>query len=531
MPEVNTKYGLPFFRRHGIFIALLCGWLGLNLYFLPGRSLWAGEFFTIFTAAGRNEECRDWLNSRELMETKAGAMAQYWKFGPRDSLPRFFHDLIHHDIHPPVFFLLLRGWMKLGLTSTLGLTALPLIISGLALILLYLMALQMIARPWHYLVPGLWMISLSGWNGNWEIRYYGLYLLEATGLIWLFVAGVRSPTLSGRRWFPWLVAGIMALGGLTLYLFVLLILALDLWVLLAVDWKERSPRPWLIANLAAGAVLVGWAPWAWIQFQQQGVRLETPLSGLETGQALLRIIVTMVISPPSLLTVPTAAVLALLTVGLVFPPFPSYRRLAGLVFGLCLLLPAFLKAAGILRISHLLQYRYFMALTPIILCSVVQGIAVLPRPRYRAAAALFLLLMCLANFGSYLAYYQNCRTRQNPNTCPSPATLARSLEKTSPDPDFVVVLATKNHGYVSEVASELNPRRALLLADCPALIPALPAWAEQKKPRLILYLERRYPAGDAQCLPQIANALGPAYGLPNQPRVVQDWNQAYFLRK
>jgi hypothetical protein len=238
----------------------------LRLYRLGADSLWYDETVSVYLAGSR---------LGELIRHTAG------------------------DIHPPGYYVLLRGWLLassyptghadpggMGLEFAAGFLSLALGVGLVALV--YTLARSIGGRRTSLAAAAIMAVSPYNIWYSQEVRMYTL--AAALGLVMLYallrgvgLTGVRSRR--GASWLiPWAAYAAAAAGGLyVIYYFAFLLLALNLWVL-ALLLLRRIPRdralPWLLANLAALALYAPWFPVAWRQATSPPVppwRTATPL--------------------------------------------------------------------------------------------------------------------------------------------------------------------------------------------------------------------------------------------------------------
>lgn len=224
--------------------------------------------------------------------------------------------LIRHtagDIHPPGYYVLLRGWLTLagypngradptgnGLEFMAGFFSL---FWGVILIaLVYALARRLTGRRTAALL-GATLAALSPYNVwySQEVRMYTLgAALGALALYALWRAvegrpsaphplsplprgGVRegsSGMASAGRW--WIVYAVAAAAGMyTLYYFAFLLIPLSLWALVVVLRGRQPIWSWLLAH--AGAVLL-YAPWVLVAWRQA---TEPPVPPWRTAPDLL----------------------------------------------------------------------------------------------------------------------------------------------------------------------------------------------------------------------------------------------------
>jgi mannosyltransferase len=196
------------------------------------------------------------------------------------------------DIHPPGYYLLLRGWTMLAGSDEFALAYLSLLF-GLLLI-------PLTARLAHYLFgwrPALWaalLVAVSPYN-IWYSQEVRMYTLGATaGIIagGCAFAALHHSHRQRRCWAMYVVAAVTGLYAL--YYFSFLLVALNLFFLGSLLLPR--PRPdrlwlWLAANVLVLLAYLPWLPVAWRQATNPPVppwRSLPPLPGilLEAWSAL-----------------------------------------------------------------------------------------------------------------------------------------------------------------------------------------------------------------------------------------------------
>jgi mannosyltransferase len=196
-------------------------------------------------------------------------------------------ELIRHtagDIHPPGYYVLLRGWLLatnyptghadpggIGLEFTAGFFSLA---CGVALIaLVYSLARAIGGRSTSLASAAI--VAVSPYN-IWYSQEARMYTLAAgLGMVTL-IALLKGVGLTGnshgsvlRRLTPWAIYALAAAAGLYIvYYFAFLVLALNLWILTLILFRKiRRDRSlaWLLANLVALILYAPWIPLAWRQ--------------------------------------------------------------------------------------------------------------------------------------------------------------------------------------------------------------------------------------------------------------------------
>jgi uncharacterized membrane protein len=242
--RVRPRYRLP------LLLILLLGTL-LRLVGLGADSLWYDETVSVYLAGSP---------LAELIRHTAG------------------------DIHPPGYYIVLRGWLLAtgyptghADPSGTGLEFAACFFSlacGVALIaLVYTLARSIAGRRTSLAAAAI--VALSPYN-IWYAQEARMYTLAAAlGVVGIY-ALLRGAGLTGgpprrgvARWLPWAAYAVAtAIGLYVLYYFAFLLVALNLWFLILLLLRRiqrRCALPWIAANLAAVVLYGPWLPIAWRQ--------------------------------------------------------------------------------------------------------------------------------------------------------------------------------------------------------------------------------------------------------------------------
>lgn len=165
-----------------------------------------------------------------------------------------------HDVHPPLYFMLLHGWIEWfgdGIFAIRSLSALP----GIAAVMLGMWLVRLIASPRAALLAGLMLALLpTAVRYSQEVRMYawlGMWLLGATIAL---VYWVKQPR---RTWALVIYALLMTASFYTHYFTALCVLVHWAWLLM-LRLQPAHPQTlincpaWWLANVA---VVVMFAPW------------------------------------------------------------------------------------------------------------------------------------------------------------------------------------------------------------------------------------------------------------------------------
>ena len=198
-------------------------------------------------------------------------------------------DLIAHtarDIHPPGYYLLLRGWLTLtgfptghadptGYRLEFAAAFLSLLLGVLLVPLTWQLARRLRLGDSTATVAAL-LITISPF-GVWYSQEVRMYTLGAVlGVLCLLGAApfLFGDASSGRLWRAAIVFAIAAAAGLyTLYYFAFLLVSVNLLMIVLLLWRWRATGRtgrqglaiWLVAQIGALVLFAPWLPTAWRQ--------------------------------------------------------------------------------------------------------------------------------------------------------------------------------------------------------------------------------------------------------------------------
>jgi hypothetical protein len=182
-------------------------------------------------------------------------------------------DRTAQDNHPPLYFVLLRGWAAAFGTTELALRWLSVALGGLAMVGMYLFMTEGFAdkgapksRRLGFLVAALLGLSVFQIRWAWECRMYTLGTALAALSSWALFRALRRPVPSFR---PWLAYGILALLFAYTHYYALFSIAAQAMFLggyFVIRARGRigqvvADRRFWYALLAGGIIAAGWLPW------------------------------------------------------------------------------------------------------------------------------------------------------------------------------------------------------------------------------------------------------------------------------
>ncbi|WP_369782278.1 glycosyltransferase family 39 protein [Pseudomonas sp. WC2401] len=200
----------------------------------------AGVRFYGFTASAI------WCDEGSSLMLSAYPLAEIWSHAS-------------HDVHPPLYFMLLHGWMAMfgdSLASIRSLSVLP----GIVTVMLGMWLVRLVATQRAALLAGLLLALLpTAVRYSQEVRMYallGVWLIAATIAL---VYWIKAPH-SYR--YPLIYTLLMAAAFYTHYFTAFCVIAHWLYLLLcgrATRWLIKRPAWWL-ANVAIVLLFLPWLP-------------------------------------------------------------------------------------------------------------------------------------------------------------------------------------------------------------------------------------------------------------------------------
>ncbi|MBD3883647.1 glycosyltransferase family 39 protein [Phormidium tenue FACHB-886] len=277
-----------------LILAIALG-IGFRFLSLDRKIFWHDEAYTSMRAAGYTRAAID----EELFQNKffpAPELQKFQNIKPGSTANDTIQSLAAEDPqHPPLYFLMARGWMHLFGGSTFAARMLPALLSLLSLPLMYLLAAELFASRLTALLATA-LLSLSPFDILFAqtARQYGLLATAIIGSTWFLVRGLRR-----GGWQSWgLYTLSVAIGLYTHPFFVLTMAAQGLCVVLLCfcgmgdkphGKLEELPLPepqgrffrserlrWLVSYAGATALsLVLYLPWITVLIGNQQRALAT----------------------------------------------------------------------------------------------------------------------------------------------------------------------------------------------------------------------------------------------------------------
>jgi 4-amino-4-deoxy-L-arabinose transferase-like glycosyltransferase len=163
--------------------------------------------------------------------------------------------LAGHESHPPLFYLLMRGWLRLFGDSERAALALPVLLGVAQVPLAYAVGADLFSRSTGLIAAALVATSPTLASYSAQVRPYSLLPLLCLASVYFLGRG-----LEGGRWWNWLVQGLATLAMLLTHNWSWLVLAAE-GAFVGVFALSRGLRQAAAPALTWSAVLACYAPW------------------------------------------------------------------------------------------------------------------------------------------------------------------------------------------------------------------------------------------------------------------------------
>ncbi|MBI4340997.1 MAG: glycosyltransferase family 39 protein [Candidatus Omnitrophica bacterium] len=301
--------------------------------------------------------------------------------------------------HPPLYFLLLRGWRSLWGEGALAARSFSLIASLAAVLLAMGLARLQFGRGAGVLAGLLMAVAPPQITYAQEVRNYALVMALALGAALALVRIERDGITRARL----MALGLCVFAGLlTHYSMLLTAAALLAYVVLGIRNERRGPLL-LSVGLAVVAFLLVWGPWVGLQqplAQEQWLRWDAPAQRAVTWTYAFSLPVRWFVELPDPVNPPIflggmslshAAMLGVACWGLILLGSWRYRR-AVLLWSCWLLLPVVvLTAWDLSRSTLLLRWIRYTLLASLGVYVLVAGVVCRWRPWLRRMVSGILL--------------------------------------------------------------------------------------------------------------------------------------------
>ena len=219
---------------------------------LDRKVYWHDEVFTSVRVVGyTGDEIEPQVFNGQPIT--AAELQRFQQLTPDKDISDTLHALFKHAEHPPLYYLLARGWVQLFGSSVAAFRSLSVVFSILAFPCLYWLCQELFGSA-RISAVALLLLAVSPFHALYaqEAREYSLWTVT---ILLSSVTLLRATRLGGGR--NWAAYGLsLALGMYTSLLMVLVAIAQGLFVLIT----TRS-RQWLAYGLTLLAAWVGFSPW------------------------------------------------------------------------------------------------------------------------------------------------------------------------------------------------------------------------------------------------------------------------------
>jgi uncharacterized membrane protein len=239
--ESRVREGAPLKRRSLLWLQwLIPVLLALGLLFrftnLGYKVYWHDEVYTAIRATGFTRQAIDQEVFRNQV-IRPEDLRKFQQIKPGSTVSDTIRSLASEDPqHPPLYFLMVRGWMHLFGSSATAIRSLPALLSLLALPFMYSLAMELFASPLVAILATS-LIALSPFDVLFAqtSRQYSLLTVLTIASSWLLLRSLRL-----SDWLSWIGYAIaITLGLYTHPFFGLNLIAQGVYVVLR---RERSPR-------------------------------------------------------------------------------------------------------------------------------------------------------------------------------------------------------------------------------------------------------------------------------------------------
>ena len=314
------------------------------------------------------------------------------------------------DVHPPLYYILLRGWTYVFGTSLVALRSLSVVFAAFTIFAGYgLAAYATRSRRAGLLAASL--LAVSGWQiaFAWEARMYTLGTFLALMSTWLLLRGVRKPQV-----LPWLGYALVAVAFAYTHYFAFFTLAAHALFILGVLIKQTRGRVgemlqshlfWFASGAAVLAVAL-YSPWIPVFISQnaqvQDAYWVPAIGGWSIPDTFYRMVLPTAGIPSHTgfgIVLTVAPIILAVLLWLLLPVIRTHRN-ANVLLALCGAVPFLLAIAVSFIGQSLYQDRFLVFANIFIIIGIACVIEYMPR-RWRAWLAGAAIVIFLGGFIRY----------------------------------------------------------------------------------------------------------------------------------
>ncbi len=254
MPKLRLTSHLP--------LVLLLAAL-LRLWRLAAKPLWVDELYTAFYSLGKSLD--------EVPVGRLLAVGDYWSLLENPgSIWQAAQTVTTVSNHPPLFFMMMNGWLQQVGTSVWSLRALAVLWGVVAVAGVFYLGQRLSNTRVGTLAALLMAVSPYGIYLSQEARHYSLAVAIAVFALVNWIALLQGERTLWR-WLSWI--GLNTLGIYVHYFYGFSLIAQWLVTISRLLWRrDRRPQtlPWLLAMAVTVLLYLPWLPTALIHFQSEG---------------------------------------------------------------------------------------------------------------------------------------------------------------------------------------------------------------------------------------------------------------------
>lgn len=315
------------------------------------------------------------------------------------------------DVHPPLYYWLLKVWTSMVGVSELGVRSLSLVFAIVGIIGVYVLVRRLFhSSRWALAASAATAFSPMLVRFSDEAR---MYTLVFALVVWATYALIRAIDAPNKRW--WVVYGaLIAAGMYTHYFAALAWLAHWIWRWYEVRKKRQErfwTRGWMWAHALAIGLFAAWIPtavWQLTNVQTNGFWIP-PLSAYTPVDYLSNALLYREYGAvtgwwATIFYIGASAVVYLAWIVARRTP-ARYRAAKSLLLTMAIIPPALLVVASVPPLASTFIDRYVMFSQIILAVIAALGLALLYKTRARLAGWLAILLVITASLGIYNVYY------------------------------------------------------------------------------------------------------------------------------
>jgi uncharacterized membrane protein len=247
--------------RFLIIILLVLG-IFFRFFNLDRKVYWFDEVYTSFRVAGYTSQEIDRSIFQNNLITPVD-LQKFQQIKPKSTLAETINSLVTEDPqHPPLYFSIARGWMKIFGSSLTASRSLPALLSLLSLPLMYGLARELFASKSTAAIATA-LLALSPFDILFAqtARQYSLLTAAIIGSSYFLLKAVKKPT-----WINWIFYGLACAIGLYTHPFFGLNLighAVFLGIYLSIE-KFKNKQILIRAVSAISSSFILYSPWLYV---------------------------------------------------------------------------------------------------------------------------------------------------------------------------------------------------------------------------------------------------------------------------